>query len=66
VLGDWRRLLTEKLHNLYASPDVIRAIKSGKMRWTGHVAHMGEMRNVFKVLVRNLEGKRPLRRLRHK
>jgi hypothetical protein len=45
VTGDWRRLHNEELHNLYASPNIIRVIKSRKMRWTGHVVHMGQMRN---------------------
>jgi len=51
VAGGWRRLHNEELHNLYASQNVIRAIKSRRMRWAGHVAHVGEMRNVYKILV---------------
>jgi hypothetical protein len=39
--GGWRRLHNEELHNLYTPPNVIRAIKSRRMRWTGHIAHMG-------------------------
>jgi hypothetical protein len=39
--GDWRKLHNEELHNLYSSPNLIRMIKSRKMRWTGHVAQMG-------------------------
>jgi hypothetical protein len=46
VTGERRRLHTEELHNLYSSPDVIRQIKSRRMRWAGHVARMGEGRNV--------------------
>jgi hypothetical protein len=57
VTGEWR-----KLHNLYSSPDIIRQVKSRRMRWVGHVARMGEGRNVYKVLVRKPEGKRPLGR----
>jgi hypothetical protein len=53
------------LHNLYASPNIIRVIKSRRIRWMGHVAHMGEMRNVYKILVRKPEGKRLLGRPRH-
>jgi hypothetical protein len=58
--GSGRRL--EKLHNeeldnLYASPNIIRVIKSGRMRWAGHVAHMGEMRNTFKILSGKPKGK---------
>jgi hypothetical protein len=55
-----------KLHNLYASPDIIRQIKSRRMRWVGHVAHMGEGRNVYRVLVGKPEGKRPLERQSHR
>jgi hypothetical protein len=53
------------LHNFYSSPD-IRQIKSRKMRWAGHVAHMGEGRNVYKVLLGRPKGKRPLGRLRRR
>jgi hypothetical protein len=45
VTGGWRRLHNEKVHNLYSSPNIIRMIKSRRMRWVGHVAHMGEMIN---------------------
>jgi hypothetical protein len=47
VAGGWRRLLNEERHNLYASPNVIRVIKSGRIRWAGHVPRMEEMRNAF-------------------
>jgi hypothetical protein len=46
VTGDWRKLQNGELHNLYSSPDIIRQIKSRIMRWAGHVARMGEGRNV--------------------
>jgi hypothetical protein len=49
-----------ELHNLYSSPDIIRQIKSRRMRWAGHVARMGEGRNMYRVLVGKPEGKRPL------
>jgi hypothetical protein len=42
VTGDWRKLHSEELHNLYSSPDIIRLVKSRRMRWAGHVARMGE------------------------
>jgi hypothetical protein len=45
--GGWRRLHNEELHNLYASPNVIRMIKPRSMRWAGHVARMGTMRNAY-------------------
>jgi hypothetical protein len=64
VTGEWRKLHNGELHNLYSSPDIIRQIKSRRMRWTGHVARMGEGRNVYRVLVGKPEGKRPLERPR--
>jgi hypothetical protein len=45
MTGGWRRLHSEELHNLYASPDIIRLSNSRRMRWDVHVARMGEMRN---------------------
>jgi hypothetical protein len=65
VMGEWRKLHSGELHNLYSSPDIIRHIKSRRMRWVGHAAHMGEGRNVCS-LVGKPKGKRPLRRPRHK
>jgi hypothetical protein len=58
-------LHNEKLHILYSSPNIIRQINSRRMRWSGHVARMGEERKVYKVLVGKPEGKRPLGRPRH-
>jgi hypothetical protein len=55
-----------KLHNLYSSLDIIRRIKSRGMRWAGHVACMGEGRNVYRVLVGKPEGKSPLGRPRRR
>jgi hypothetical protein len=49
----------EELHNLFSSPDIIRQVKSRRMKWAGHVARMGEERKVYKVLVGKPEGKRP-------
>jgi hypothetical protein len=57
-----RRLHNEELRNLYASPDIIRVIKSRGVRWAGHVASMGEMRKVYNILVGKPEGRRPLGR----
>jgi hypothetical protein len=66
VTGEWRKLHSEELHNLYSSPNIIRLLKSKRMRWTGHVARMGEERKVYKVLVGKPEGKRPLGRPRRR
>jgi hypothetical protein len=66
VTGDWRKLHNEELHNLYSSPDIIRQVKSRRMRWTGHVARMGEARKVYKVLLGKPEGKIPLGRPRRR
>jgi hypothetical protein len=57
--GEWRKLHNGELHNLYSSPDIIRLIKSRRMRWAGHMARMGEGRNVYSALVGKPEGKRP-------
>jgi hypothetical protein len=62
VTGEWRKLHSEELHNLYSCPDIIRQMKSRRMRWAGHAARMGEELNLYKVLVGKPEGKRPLRR----
>jgi hypothetical protein len=60
VTGEWRKLHNGELHNLYSSPDIIRQIKSRRMSWAGHVACMGEGRNLYRVLVGKPEGKSPL------
>jgi hypothetical protein len=62
VPGGWRRLHNEELHNLYASPNTIRVIESRLMGLTDHLTCIGEMRNEFRILVRNLEEKSPLGR----
>jgi hypothetical protein len=58
----WRKLHNDELHSLYSSRNIIRVIKSRRMRWAGHVARMGEGRGVYRVLVGRPEGKRPLGR----
>jgi hypothetical protein len=60
VIGDWRKLHNEELHNLYCSPSIIRMIKSSRIKWAGHVACMGEKRNAYRILVGKSEGTRPL------
>jgi hypothetical protein len=62
VTGGWRKLHNEELHNFYSSPSIIKIIKLRRMRWAGHVARMGEKRNVYMLLVGKREGKRPLGR----
>jgi hypothetical protein len=66
VMGQWRKLHSGELHNLYSSVDVVRRIKSKRVRWAGHVARMGEGRNVYRVLVEKPKGKRPLERPRRR
>jgi hypothetical protein len=66
VTGEWRKLHSGEVHNLYSSPDIIRQIKSRRMRWAGHVARMGVGRNVYRVLMGKSEGKRPLVRPRRR
>jgi len=60
VTGEWRRLHNEELNDLYCSPNIVRVIKSRRLRWAGHVARMGEERGVYRVLVGKPEGRRPL------
>ncbi|KAJ4440722.1 hypothetical protein ANN_08870 [Periplaneta americana] len=66
VTGEWRKLHNTELHALYSSPDIIRNIKSRRLRWAGHVARMGEFTNAYRVLVGRPEGKRPLGRPRRR
>jgi hypothetical protein len=66
VTGGRRKLHNEELRDLYSSPSIIRIIKSRRMRWAGHVARMGEKRNVYRLLVGKPEGKRPLGRPRRR
>ena len=64
ITGEWRRLYNEELYDLYSSPNIIRMIKARRMRWVGHVAHMRESGDAYRVLVGKPEGKRPLGRPR--
>jgi len=62
VTGKWRKLHYGELNDLYCSTNIIRVVKSRRMRWTGHVARTGERRAVHRVVVGKPEGKRPLGR----
>jgi hypothetical protein len=60
LIGEWRKLHNEELHDLYSSPSIIRKMKSRRMIWAGHVARIREKRNVYRLLVGKPEGRRPL------
>jgi hypothetical protein len=60
--GSWRKLHNDELHSLYSLLNIVRAIKSRRMRGAGHVACMGEGRGVYRVLFGRPKGKRPLGR----
>jgi hypothetical protein len=66
VTGEWRKRYNEELHDLYSSPNIVRVIKSRRMRWAWHVVQVGEKRGVYRVLVGKPEEKRPLGRPRHR
>ena len=66
VTGEWRRLHNEELNDLYCSPNIVRVIKSRRIRWAGHVARKEENRGVYRLLVGKPEGKRPLGRPRRR
>jgi hypothetical protein len=58
VTGGWKKLHSGELHDLYTSTSIIRMNKTRRMRWAGNVARIGQMRNVYRLLVRKPEGKR--------
>ena len=66
VTGEWRKLYNEELRDLYSLPNIVRVVKSRRMRWAGHETLMGEGRGVHRVLVGKPEGKRPLGRSRRR
>jgi hypothetical protein len=60
VTGEWTKLHNEEFRDLYSSPSIIRIIKSRRMGWARHVTRMGQKKNVYRLLLRKPEGKRPL------
>jgi hypothetical protein len=66
VIGGWKKLHNEELHNLYCSPSIIIINKPRRIRWAGHVARTGKKRNAYSSLVGKPEGKRPLGRPRRR
>ena len=62
ITGEWRKLHNAELHALYSSPNIVRSLKSRRLRWAGHAARKGQSRNAYRVLVGKPEGKRPLER----
>jgi hypothetical protein len=64
--GEWRRLHNEELRDLYSSSNIIRVIKSRRMRWAGYVARRGEKRGAYSILVGRPEGRRPIGRPMHR
>ena len=66
VTGEWRKLHNEELSDLYSLPNIVRVVKSRRMRWVGHVVCMGEERGVHRVLVGIPEGKRAIGRPRRR
>jgi hypothetical protein len=65
-MGEWRKLHNEELRDLYFSPSIIRIIKSRRMIWAGHVARMGEKRDVYRLLMGKPERRKPLGRPRRR
>ena len=59
ITGEWRKLHNAALHALYSSPNIIRSLKSRRLRWAGHVAHMEQSRNAYRVLVRKSRERDP-------
>ena len=66
ITGEWRKFYNAELHAMYTSPNIIRILKSRRLRWTGHVTRLEQSRNTYRVLVEKPERERPLRRPRRR
>jgi len=66
MTGEWSRLYNEEIHGLYDSPDVVKIMKSPRLRWADHVARMGKKRRLYSILVGRPDGRRPLGRPRRR
>ena len=66
VTGEWRKLHSEEINDLYSSPTIVPVIISGRMRWAEHVARMSERRGIYGVLVGKPEEKKPIGRPRRR
>ena len=66
ITGEWGKIYNAELNALYSSSNIIRNLKSRRVVWAGHVAHMEQSRNAYRILVEKLEGTRPLGRLRRR
>jgi hypothetical protein len=66
VTGEWRKLHNEELNDLCCSPNIVRVIKSRRMRWAGHISRMKERSCIYSVLVGKPGGKRPIGRPRRR
>jgi hypothetical protein len=66
ITSEWRKLYNEELNERYSSPNIVQVIKSGRIRWVGHVACIGKRRSVYRILVEKPERMRPLSRPRRR
>jgi hypothetical protein len=66
VIGEWRKLHNEELHDLYSSPSIITIMKARRMIWAAHAARMGDKRNAYRLFMGKPEGRRPLGRPRRR
>jgi hypothetical protein len=66
IIGGWSKLHNKELHDLYSSPNIVRMLKSRRMRWAGYVARIGEKKNTHGVLMEKPKGKEQLGRSKHR